>query len=199
MISEKQDIMSILKDKVVSLTYDLRVNGQEEIVEKVQEENPLKFIFGSGTLLKSFEENLDGLKTGDTFQFVLKPEEAYGPFNDQAISELPKSIFMVNGELREDLIQIGKVVPMRDKNGNRLDGMVTEVKDETIVMDFNHPMAGKELNFSGKVTDVRNATEEELANGLYGSSCGCNSGCSCDDGKKEDCNSGSCNSGGCDC
>jgi FKBP-type peptidyl-prolyl cis-trans isomerase SlyD len=199
MLAENQEVMNILKDKVVSLTYDLRVNGQEEIVEKVQDENPLKFIFGSGTLLKSFEENLDGLKTGDSFQFVLKPEEAYGPVNEQAISELPKNIFMVNGELREDLIQVGKVVPMRDKNGNRLDGMVTEVKDETIVMDFNHPMAGKELNFSGKVTDVRDATDEELTNGLYGSSCGCDSGCGCDDGAKDDCNSGSCNSGGCNC
>ncbi|MBT7994151.1 MAG: peptidylprolyl isomerase, partial [Bacteroidetes bacterium] len=66
--------MNITKDKVIAVTYELKVNGTNEVVEIVKDENPLSFIYGSGTLLKSFEEHLNGLNVGNKFDFVLKSD-----------------------------------------------------------------------------------------------------------------------------
>ena len=87
----------------------------------------------------------------------------------------------------------GNVVPLMDSEGNRLQAQVVSVTDSHVTVDLNHPLAGENLHFKGKVLEVREATEEEL-NALLGGGCGCGSGCSCDD--EESCGSGS---GGCGC
>lgn len=181
--------MEINQNKVVEITYTLIVDGKE--ADKATEERPLDFIFGTGTLLPKFEEYLLNKKVGDTFEFVLSPEEGYGTSVAEMVVELPKSIFEENGKVREDILFVGNVIPMMNNMGGIMHGKVTEVKDEVIVMDFNHPMADKTLNFSGKVLTIREATEQELTEGLHGekkggcsggcSSCGggCSSGCDC--------------------
>ncbi len=179
------------KEKVVSVAYQLFNNTTGELVEEVNSNNPLTFIFGTGQLLNEFENNLEGLREGDEFEFVINHKNAYGEVNPQAITELDKNIFMVNGQLMEDILFVGNVIPMRDSQGHRLDGKVLEIKDKSVVMDFNHPMAGVDLNFKGSVVSVREATEEELKNGLQAPSCGCGeAGC-----ESEDCGDGgqSCN------
>ena len=188
--------MNITKDKVIAVTYELKVNGTDEVVEIVKDENPLSFIYGSGTLLKSFEEHLNGLNVGNKFDFVLKSDEAYGPLNDQAIMDLPIASFMIDGKLDTEMIKLGNSVPMKDSHGRQFNGKVIAITEENVEMDFNHPMAGKDLNFKGIVVDVRDATPEELSKGLYGNSCGCG-----DDGGCEPsgCDDGSCGSGGCGC
>jgi FKBP-type peptidyl-prolyl cis-trans isomerase SlyD len=182
--------MTISKDKVISVTYELKVNGTSEVVEVVNEENPLTFILGSGSLLKSFEDNLTGLDKGNDFDFVLASNEAYGPVNEQAIMDIPVSSFMIDGKLDDKMIQLGNTIPMKDTQGRQFNGKIVGITDENVKMDFNHPMAGKDLNFKGKVVDIREATPEELANGLHGSGC---SGCGDSDG----CNDSSCGSCGC--
>jgi FKBP-type peptidyl-prolyl cis-trans isomerase SlyD len=174
--------MKIEKDKVVSLSYVLTVDG--EALETVTVEKPMKFIMGTGYLLPKFEEHLSGKQAGEAFEFTLSASDAYGETVPEAIVELPSSVFEVDGQIEEGLLTIGNVLPMSDTDGNRLNGVIEEVRDHTVVMNFNHPLAGEELHFKGTVVAVREATPEELLQGLYGEK---SSGCGCD------CHSGDCN------
>ena len=156
--------MQISKNKLVSVSYELRIDGKDgEIIETVDDNSPLMFIFGIDGMIPGFERNIENLKTGDNFAFLLNCEDAYGPALEEALVEIPKTTFLVDGEIDNDMFFEGNAIPMMDSHGNRLDGVVAEVKDDTIVMDFNHPLAGDSLFFSGKVIDVRDATPEELS------------------------------------
>lgn len=158
--------MNIQKNKVVSVTYDLRTENHESaILESATVESPLKFIFGLGMMLPAFEENLNGKSQGDDFQFMLKANEAYGEFSEQNIIEIPKASFEVEGKIEDGLLDVGKVVGMQDQEGHRFDGKVLEIVGENVKMDFNHPMAGQDLYFTGKIIEVREASPEELDHG----------------------------------
>ena len=173
--------MKIGENSYVSLTYDLNVGG--EIVDKATAEKPLEFILGIGMLLPAFEEKIKGLKANDKFDFKLDAENAYGNLVAEAVIDLPKSVFMVEGQIDEEMLVVGNHIPMMDNQGNQMVGTVVSVEDESVKMDFNHPMAGKNLHFTGEIVDVREATEVDKAKfmGLGG---GC--GCGCGD---EDCDS----------
>ncbi|MFV0590844.1 MAG: peptidylprolyl isomerase [Draconibacterium sp.] len=191
-------MVEVGKYKMVTLTYDLRIDDENgELVESATLENPLQFLYGAGVMLPKFETGLAGLKQDDPFEIKLGSTDAYGEVNNDAVVELPRSVFLVNGEFDSELIQVGNTVPMMSSNGQRLNGLVLEVSDETVKMDFNHPLAGEDLFFTGKVVEVREASDEEVAQILSGGgSCGCGSH---DDGG---CGSGSCGTesgGGCGC
>ena len=158
--------MKIEKNKVVAVTYDLHVEGS--LVDRATEEAPLDYIQGMHMLIPAFEAALEGLQEGDAFAFTLPPEDGYGPYEDQKLIHLPKSAFTIQGEVREDLMQVGRILPMVGADGSVVNATVTEVKEDGVLMDFNHPMAGKVLDFSGKVISVREATEKELTEGLHG-------------------------------
>ncbi|HKK63172.1 MAG TPA: peptidylprolyl isomerase [Bacteroidales bacterium] len=167
--------MEIIKEKVVSITYELRKDEKNgDLVEQVTSENPLTFLYGTGGMLPKFEENLAGMTAGEEFSFGLTSEEAYGPVIDNAIVDVPIDVFKVDGNIDNNILKIGNMVPMMDNSGNRLNGKVLEIKENAVSMDFNHPMAGKDLFFSGKVTDVRDATAEELSHGHVHGTEGCN-------------------------
>lgn len=157
--------MKIDVNKYVIVAYELHVGeeGEKELMERATEEIPLEFIYGTNSMLPSFEKKLEGKVTGDTFEFSLTPDEAYGDFEDEKIVELPKHIFEVDGKIDEELLQEGKTIPMMDTEGNQLLGSVVEVKDESVSMDFNHPLSGEILHFSGNVLEVRDASTEEIA------------------------------------
>lgn len=154
--------MTIANNKVVSLTYELVVDG--EVVDKSGEERPLVFLYGAGQMIPGFERQLEGKNTGDSYSFMVSPEEGYGISNPEEVVELSKEIFVVNGEVIPELKQ-GAMMPMQDQHGNTFRGKVAEIKLETVMMDFNHPLAGKELNFSGKILEVREATADEISHG----------------------------------
>lgn len=152
--------------KVVSISYTLRSDGKDGNVEEVvNNENPLVFLYGSGNLLPEFEKNLAGLKVGEEFNFDIDSANGYGEVIEEAVVDVPKNIFMIEGKLATELLEPEKVIPMQDSEGNPIRGKVLEVADESVKMDFNHPMAGKDLHFSGKVEDVREPNEEELEHG----------------------------------
>ncbi len=182
------------KDNVISIVYELREGSKEgEVVESLSVDNPLTFLFGTGGLLPKFEENLSGLTSGDNFEFLLHAEDAYGPVIENAIVHVPKSVFEMDGKIDETLMKVGNTVPMMDAEGRRLNGKVIEVVEEAVKMDFNHPMAGSDLYFSGQITEIRNATEEELEHGhVHGNQgCGsCNDHGSCDDHQGGGCSCG---------
>jgi FKBP-type peptidyl-prolyl cis-trans isomerase SlyD len=158
--------MVVTKDKVVSLTYELRENDQQgPVLEVVKNEKPMTFLYGAGNLLPKFEENLDGLKQGEKFQFLLESQDAYGDVDTAAIVDIPKSIFEKDGKVNEEILQVGNQIPMRDKEGNHFSGIVQEIGETTVKMDFNHPLAGTNLFFTGEVVDIREASDDELKHG----------------------------------
>jgi FKBP-type peptidyl-prolyl cis-trans isomerase SlyD len=165
--------MKIEKDKVVSVSYVL--SADDEVLETVTAKKPMTFIAGTGYLLPKFEEYITGKRAGDAFEFTLDAVDAYGEVMPDAIVELPKNIFEVEGVLEEGLLTPGSVLPMSDAQGNRLNGVIEEVLDTTVIMNFNHPLAGETLHFKGTIVAVRDASPDERLNGLYGertSSCG---------------------------
>lgn len=191
--------MNIGKNKVVELTYELNVDGQ--LKDRATAERPLDYIQGTNMLLPKFEENLEGKQEGDTFEFTLTPEEGYGEVNPSMVLDLPKSAFMLDGKMHDELLIVGKVIPMLNNLGDVVNGTVKEVKEEFVSMDFNHPLAGQTLVFTGKVLTVREATEKELKEGLHGEylpkeghHC-CGGGCHKGDG--EGCEGGCGGDGGC--
>jgi len=162
--------MVISKDKVVSVNYHLSVkdspDAQERFVEKTDAANPLVFLFGSGNLLEAFEKNLKGKKVGDTFDFHLVAKDGYGERMDEHVVNIPIDEFKgEDGQVDKKMLEIGTMLPMTDQQGNRLQGIIKGVTDSLVTMDFNHPMAGQDLHFSGEVLDVRDASEEELSHG----------------------------------
>lgn len=158
--------MQIEKNKVVSITYKLsEADNRAEIIQEVDASQPLVFLFGMGQLLPKFEEHLAGKSKGDDYEFTLVHTDAYGATDSEAIVDIPIDVFIVDGKLAEDMLVVGGMVRLRDQEGRLLQGTVLQRGIETVKVDFNHPMAGKDLHFSGTVIDVREATEEEIAHG----------------------------------
>lgn len=190
--------MKITKNSVAALTYELNVEGK--IADRAGEDRPLEYIHGTGMLLPKFESEVEGKEAGDSFAFTLTPEEGYGVFNPDYLIDLPKTCFQVEGKIMEELLVVGRTVPMLNNAGQVVQGTVYAIKDDMVTMDFNHPMAGKTLNFTGKVVSVREATEKELTEGLHGEylpkeGCGhcgghcsdgeCGGDCNCSEEKKD--------------
>ena len=154
--------MKIEPQHVVSLTYDLYVdqNGTETLTESATQEQPLTFLFGAGQMLPKFEETLSSLSTGDTYEFRLSAQDAYGEYDEEAVANLPKEMFQ-----GQEIPEIGSVLPLQDNNGNRFQAQVVSVAEDAVIVDLNHPMAGQELHFKGSILNVRPATPEELSHG----------------------------------
>ena len=173
-------------NSMVKLTYDLRVDDENgEVVEQATETQPLEFLYGAGVMLPKFESHLSGLKEGEPFSIKLSKNDAYGDINEEAVVELPKHVFLVDDKFDDEMIKVGNTVPMMSSNGQRLNGLVLELNDEIIKMDFNHPLAGEDLFFAGQVIGVREATGAELAQHLG------------DDGGCSSCGTGGCDDGSC--
>lgn len=189
-----ESVEEIKPGKYVETIYDLYVgeqDGEKTLMEKATRQQPLKFVFGIGQMIESFEKQLLHKNAGDKFDFVIPFADAYGEYNDEHVLELEKTMFMVDGKFDENMIFTGATVPMLDTNGNTLNGSVIELKDDMVVMDFNHPLAGEDLHFIGEILAVREATPEELT---PQSGCG---GCSgCGDESDHQCGGG-CGDGGC--
>ena len=184
--------MKVEQNKMVGVDYKLTVDGQ--IADQSRPGQPLEFVFGTGMLLPKFEEAILGKEPGDKVAFTLSPKDGYGEIIAEAIVDLPKNIFMVDGKLAEDILFVGSQVPMSDAQGNRMMGIVKEIGAETVKMDFNHPMAGKTLNFEVEVVTVRDVTPEDLQGHCSCGSCGgdheCDGGCGHDGCHDDGCGCG---------
>ena len=165
--------------KYVTVAYELFTDNEKgihELVEKAPKEHPFQFITGMGVTLDSFEEKIAQLAQDDTFDFTLASDDAYGPYEEEHVLELDKSIFSPNGHFDKEQVYPGAVLPLVNADGNRFDGLVLEVKDKTVVIDLNHPLAGKDLHFKGTVVTMRDATDDEIQgmiNMMSGEGCGC--------------------------
>ena len=108
----------------------------------------------------NLKNNLSTLSTGDNYDFQLSAEDAYGEYDDEAVANLPIEMFA-----GADMPEIGSILPLQDNNGNRFQGQVVSIGEDSVIVDLNHPMAGQELHFKGNILNVRPANEEELSHG----------------------------------
>ncbi len=144
----------IEQGKKALVVYTLTLVDDAEVIDQADKAHPATFSFGQGQLISGFEENLLGLYPGDAFDFVIPAAQAYGPKDSYAIFDLPTDTFAVDGKVEEGLLQVGKTFPMSDNDGNRHVGKIIQINEETVTMDFNHPLAGQDLHFTGKILEV---------------------------------------------
>lgn len=181
--------MKIAEKTFVSLSYTLTVDGN--VVETVNAEQPMSFLFGMGQLLPAFEANIINKEKGEAFAFTLEAKDAYGEKRDEYIITLPKEIFMQDGVIPEGVLIAGNRITLNDPNGNIMPAVIVEVQENGVVADLNSPMAGKDLSFEGTVVDVREATDEDfMAHMAAAGGGGCNCSGNCGDGE-EGCGCGS--------
>lgn len=172
--------------KYVELGYDLyevASDGTQKLVHQTDIEDPEKFIFGvTQGMIAPLEKAVEGLSVGGEFDIIVKSDDAFGPHDPEQIAELEKEIFVVDGKFDDKAIKPGALVPMMTADGFRINGLVTAVSLTHVTMDFNHPLAGKDVRFAGKIITVRDATPDELKP-VHSCGCGCHDcGDDCDGG-----------------
>lgn len=147
--------MEITSNTTASLTYVLTLADTGKEITRIPDDNPAVFSFGRNQLLPAFETNLMGLRAGDHFDFKVKAKDAYGPTDPYAIFDVPRDTFEVDGKTDEKMLRVGNTIPMTDNEGNKHLGRITRVHEKMVTMDFNHPLAGKDLRFVGKIIEVK--------------------------------------------
>ncbi len=174
-------------NKLVSVSYQLYdvSNGQKVLVEMTEEAKPATFISGMGFMLEDFERQVVDLAVGDSFNFELTPEQAFGPRNNDLVKSVDKHIFEIDGKFDSKHVYPDAILMLQNEAGDHFNGRVVEVGPDTVTIDLNHPLAGCTLNFVGQVLANREATKEEmaqLAKAMSGEGCGghcdnCSGGC----------------------
>jgi len=150
--------MQVSENKVVSFHYTLK-NDAGEVLDSSRGRDPLTYLHGAGNIIPGLEKALEGKDAGDHVDVSIAPEEAYGNRNDALVQSVPRSAFE-----GVDEILPGMQFQAQTPNGMQI-LTVMKVEDDVVVVDGNHPLAGETLHFSVDITDVREATEEELAHG----------------------------------
>ncbi len=144
----KNGAAKVADGKTVKVNYSLTVDGK--VVDSSKGREPLEFKEGSHQMIPGFEKAVMGMKVGQKKSFTLKPEEGYGPVNPKAYQEVPKS------QLPKDMTpKAGMTLLAQSKDGQKIPVKVKEVKKDSVVMDFNHPLAGKTLKFDVEVVEVK--------------------------------------------
>ena len=151
--------MKIANDTVATLDYRLHL-GDGKLVDESEPGDPLVYLHGHDEIVPGLERALEGKKAGDRLEVVVKPEDGYGEYDPDSVEEVPRT------DLPADLeLVAGETITGTDPDGDDMDFLIKEVKKDTVVLDFNDPMAGKTLHFDVTVREVRAATAEELEHG----------------------------------
>jgi FKBP-type peptidyl-prolyl cis-trans isomerase SlyD len=148
----------MIKDgQEVVIKYQLFLDGFDgELFEETDENQPLSFVFGSGEMLPAFEAALKNSSVGDSFKIHLSVDDAYGPEKEEFYIEFPKSDFIgEDGEVHDELFEVGEIIPMNTPEGEEVYGVVAEVQLNTVLLDFNHPLANEELFFFGEIISIQ--------------------------------------------
>ena len=150
--------MEIAKGKVVSIHYTLK-NDSGEVLDSSEGREPLAYLHGQGNIIKGLENALDGRASGENVSVTVTPEEGYGERHEALVQQVPRSAF---GEVPD--LAPGMRFRAQGPQGEQV-VMVTEVGDEEVTVDGNHPLAGETLAFEVEISEVRDATDEELEHG----------------------------------
>ena len=194
-------IYNIRKDNMeqnknmIAVAYELHdaAAADNSLIEKTEEGRPFVFLTSCGMVLDDFEKAIAPLAKGESFDFTLAPDRAYGEYVDERVVDLDKQLFFVDGKFDSDHIQVGSVVPLQNDNGDRFMGSVVEIGDDKVTIDLNHPLAGENLHFVGEIVEVRDVDPKELE-AIRHHGCGgccngnCGEGCSkCDNHSCSEC------------
>ena len=140
--------MTVVSGKEISIEYTLKLEDKS-VVDSNVGSDPLKFVQGDHKIIKGLENALEGMKIGESKEVTIKPEEAYGPIQEEAFIEVTKD------QVPADALKVGAQLQGRNANGQMFFALVTEIKEEVVMLDCNHPLAGKTLYFDVKVLDVK--------------------------------------------
>jgi len=149
---------TVIDNAVVALEFTLTVDG--EIVDTSDGDGPIRFIQGQGQIIPGLEKALYGMAMGDSKELAIPPKDGYGEHDPNAFADIPRAEFP-----SEIPLELGVELELKNKTGDTLEATIDSVDDESVRLNFNHPLAGKILNFSVKVVDLRYATQEELDHG----------------------------------
>lgn len=164
-------------------------NGEKTLIEQTIRERPFEFISGFGVSLEALERHVLHLGKGAEFDFTLEPAEAFGEYDPEGVHKLPRDMFTVDGKFDAEHVFPGAVITLTDAEQNHFLARVTKMEIDSVIVDTNHPMAGKTLNFTGEMIENRPATDDEvnaLIKRMAGGCCG-------------NCGEGECGEGGCGC
>jgi len=159
---------------VVGIEYEVKEAGTTEVVDTNKGAEPLEFIIGKGQIIPGLEKALVGMGEGESGDIMVPAPEAYGEVNEEAKQTLPVEQFE-GVDLKEGMTLYGQ-----GENGETVQVTVTSFDDKEVNVDFNHPLAGKDLMFSVTVLSAREATADEISSGQVGGSAeSCGTGCGC--------------------
>ena len=144
--------------QVVGMEYILHVDG--EILDSSEGHGPLEFLQGSGNIIPGLERELYGMTIGDSKKVVVAPVDGYGEVDPNALVHVPRSQFPENIPM-----EVGTEIQVNDQQGNEMMARIDHVEEDSVRLDFNHPLAGKELKFDVKIVSLRAPTDEELDHG----------------------------------
>jgi FKBP-type peptidyl-prolyl cis-trans isomerase SlyD len=150
----------VADDMIVSLDYTLRLDN-DQVIDSSEGREPLEFIQGQGHIIPGLEQELYGMEVGDEKQVTVAPGEGYGERDDNRIQVVARDAFPPNTEL-----ELGMGVQMQDpQSGQVFQGTISQISADSVVVDFNHPLAGATLHFEVAIAGLRPATPEELDHG----------------------------------
>ena len=158
MMSEQKETGLVVDDLVVSMAYTLMVDG--ELIDSTEEGESLQFIQGYGSIIPGLEQALYDLAAGESKVITVAAKDAYGEYDYDQIDDIPISEFP-----EEIPLEPGLELEMKDTDGDVLYGRVISIGKSRVKMDFNHPLAGKDLDFEVTILELRPATDEELKRG----------------------------------
>lgn len=168
-----------MENKYITVAYKLYAitEGKKELLEEAPVEHPFQFISGIGYTLEKFENEILALNKGDHFNFTIPCAEAYGERDEESVRAVSKSMFCdADGNFDSDNIFEGNIIMLNDAEGHQFYANVGEITEDKVVLDLNHPHAGKDLIFEGVITEMREATNKEIegmVNLMSGEGCGC--------------------------
>ena len=171
-------MMKIEDNSVVSFNYEVKDAKTGEVVDSNTGQAPLSFIAGKQQIIPGLEDQMKGMSAGESADLFVSANEAYGEYNPDAIQVAPREQF-IGIDLQEGMTLYGQ-----SEDGQTIQVTVKSFDDKEVVIDFNHPLAGKDLLFSVNITEVREPTVNESLSGQVerpgGHECGgCGTGCGC--------------------
>jgi FKBP-type peptidyl-prolyl cis-trans isomerase SlyD len=184
--------MKIGANTTVFIEYDLFTKNRKELLESTEGDGKIAYMHGRGMMLDALEKQMEGQGAGDEFAVELSVEEAFGLRNDDLVVTLPKSQFDEVGE-----ISVGDEFQTHDEEGNPLMVTITNIGENEVTIDGNHPYAGQEVIFEIKVLEVRETTEEDIKQFSHEHSHDCD--CGHDHGEDKQCCGGEGHDDGSDC
>jgi FKBP-type peptidyl-prolyl cis-trans isomerase 2 len=145
--AEKETSAKVEEGKLVKLHYTLTVDG--DVIDSSADKDPLELKVGSGQVIPGFEKAIMGMKTGEKKSFEVSPKDGYGEVDPEAFQEVSREKMPEDLELKE-----GMVLYAQAPDGQSIPARVSKITDKVVVMDFNHPLAGKTLNFEVEIVSV---------------------------------------------